>query len=164
MGSARLAGRDDALRLLGGLTAALKAGTGGAVLVSGEHGIGKTELLRAALADIAAYELVWTESPVSFRMAADEILSGDSLPRLAAGPRVAGPLVVVAEDLHRADEATVLAWYRLSRAAAQLPLLVAGSVRPGNGRADLAQLRRGLASRGGTVIELAPLGPAEVAA
>lgn len=156
MGSPRLAGRDDALRILGGLTEALEAGTGGAVLVSGEHGIGKTELLRAALVDRASYEVVWAESPDALRTAADAILTGTG--------EVAQPRAVVAEDLHRADEVTVLTWYRLSRAARQLPLLVVGTLRPGNSRADLAQLRRGLAGRGGIVLDLAPLTPAEVTA
>jgi DNA-binding CsgD family transcriptional regulator len=41
----------------------------------------------------------------------------------------ASPVVLVAEDLQWADEASVLVWHRLSRAAAQLPLLLAGSWR-----------------------------------
>ena len=74
----------------------------------------------------------------------------------------AGPLVVVAEDLQWADEASVLVWHRLSRAARQVPLLVIGSVRPAPGRDDLAQLRRGLAARGGHLITLGPLAPPEI--
>jgi DNA-binding NarL/FixJ family response regulator len=153
VGSADLVGRDDALRILSSMTTALEAGTGGAVLVSGEHGIGKTELLRAAFTDGASYDLTWAQSPGAFRAVADEILAGGAVP---------APLAVVAEDLHRADEATVLVWYRLSRAASQLPLLLAGSLRPGNGRPDLARLRRGLVTRRGTVIELGPLTRAEI--
>ncbi|HVT66521.1 MAG TPA: hypothetical protein VHF26_02145, partial [Trebonia sp.] len=159
MGSAELAGRDDALQILGGMTAALEAGTGGAVLVSGEHGIGKTELLRAALtgpaAYDAAYDVFWAESPQAFGTMADEILAGTEL---------SAPLAVVAEDLHRADESAVLAWYQLSRAASRLPLLLAGSLRPGSGRPDLARLRRGLMTRRGTIVELGPLDRARIEA
>ena len=54
-----LVGRDDALELLDGMKAALAAGIGGAVLVEGEQGVGKTELLRTSLADESAYRLLW---------------------------------------------------------------------------------------------------------
>jgi len=46
-------------------------------------------------------------------------------------------------------------------AVGQLPLLGAGSCRPGAGREDLARLRRGLA-RGASVVDLGPLPDAEV--
>jgi len=72
------------------------------------------------------------------------------------------PLVLVTEDLHWADEASVLAWYRLSRAVVQMPLLLAGSMRPVPSREDLARLRRGLRARGGDVLVLGPLGAAAV--
>ncbi len=75
----------------------------------------------------------------------------------------ASPVVLVAEDLQWADEASVLVWYRLCRAAGQMPLLLAGSWRPGTGRQDLDRLRRAVTSRGGTVIELGPLPDGEVA-
>src|SRR5229473_151589 len=67
------------------------------------------------------------------------------------------PVVLVAEDLQWADEASLLVWYRLSRSVGQLPLLLAGSSRPGAGQQDLARLQRGVAERGGTVVELGPL-------
>ena len=163
------------------------------MLVEGEQGIGKTELLRAGLADTSGYRLLWgvadelgqsvplalmrqclavvdagppAGSPDVARTAG--IFAGDpvlaavegilaSVDRLCA----AGPVVLVAEDLQWADEASVLAWHRLSRAVGQLPLLVVGSVRPGSGRSDLAGLRRSLADRG-TVIELSALAEPEM--
>ncbi len=71
-------------------------------------------------------------------------------------------MVLVAEDLQWADEASLLVWYRLSRSVGQLPLLLAGSSRPGAGQQDLARLQRGVAERGGTVVELGPLADGEV--
>jgi DNA-binding CsgD family transcriptional regulator len=72
------------------------------------------------------------------------------------------PVVLVTEDLHWADEASVLVWSRLARAVGQVPLLLVGSYRPGTGR-DLERLRRGIAARGGDVVELGPLPGAHVA-
>jgi DNA-binding CsgD family transcriptional regulator len=73
------------------------------------------------------------------------------------------PVVLVAEDLQWADEASVLVWSRLCRAAGQMPLLLAGSWRPGAAREDLGRLRRGVTARGGTVVNLGPLPDAELA-
>ena len=65
-------------------------------------------------------------------------------------------MVLVAEDLQWADEASLLVWHRLVRAVAQMPLVMAGSCRPGPG-ADLARLRRGVAERAGMILDLGPL-------
>ena len=50
-----LAGRDDELALLSGLLRDLAQGSGSAVLIEGEPGIGKTALIRAAVS-ASAYE------------------------------------------------------------------------------------------------------------
>ncbi len=97
-------------------------------------------------------------------MSGDPVLAGIErllvvVDRLCA----ASPVVLVAEDLQWADEASVLVWSRLCQAVGQLPLLLAGSWRPGTGRQDLDRLRRGVTSRGGTVIELGPLPDADIA-
>jgi DNA-binding CsgD family transcriptional regulator len=73
------------------------------------------------------------------------------------------PVVLVADDLQWADEASVLMWYRLSRAAGQMPLLLAGSWRTGVAEDDLGRLRRAVTSRDGSVVELGPLPDGEVA-
>jgi DNA-binding CsgD family transcriptional regulator len=184
-----LVGRKNALEILEGMRAALIAGVGGAVLVEGEQGIGKTDLLRASLAGGSAYRLLWGSAdelgqsvPLTLMRqclagvdvgtpgqvldpgwtvgvfggdpvlaAVEEILA--AVDRLCAS----SPVVLVAEDLQWADEASVLAWYRLSRAVSQLPLLVVGSFRSGSDRNDMAQLRRSLTAHRGTVIELGPL-------
>jgi DNA-binding CsgD family transcriptional regulator len=101
--------------------------------------------------------------------AAGSALAGD--PVLAGAERILAlvdrlcadrPLIFVAEDLQWADEMSVLVWQRLSRAALQVPLLVVGSLRPAPIRDDLAQLRGGVAARGGQVVTLEPLASAEV--
>jgi hypothetical protein len=54
----------------------------------------------------------------------------------------ARPTVLVIDDLQWADEASVALWGRLSRAARQMPLLLAGILRPVPQRDDLLALRR----------------------
>lgn len=203
-------GRRDELAYLRRLLAGVAAGVGGAVLVEGEQGIGKTSLLKRALggAEGAGCALAWG--------AADEMAQrfplwlmteclqerggrrgGDkddgangARPPLSAGwlavgtglvppgdPVAAGiervlgqvdrwcaisPVVLVAEDLQWADAASLLVWQRLARDIRQLPLLLAGSVRPGPGIDELGRLRRGLLARGGTALHLGPLGQLDV--
>jgi tetratricopeptide (TPR) repeat protein len=98
------------------------------------------------------------------------VFAGD--PVLAAAERMlaavdrlcaVSPVVLVAEDLQWADDASLLVWSRLCQAVGQMPLLLVGSWRSGTGREELGRLRRGAAARGGTVIELGPLPDAEVA-
>ncbi len=96
-------------------------------------------------------------------LSGDPVLAGvERMLALADRLCAAGPLVVVAEDLQWADEASVLVWHRLSRAAQQASILVVGSLRPTPARDDLAQLRRGVTSRGGHVLTLGPLATPEV--
>ncbi|WP_195911335.1 ATP-binding protein [Streptomyces kaniharaensis] len=73
-----------------------------------------------------------------------------------------GPVVLVLEDLQWADEATLLMWRRLCRAAVQLPLLAIGTCRPVPRRPDLVRLRRELQSQGGRVLPLDRLSEASV--
>jgi DNA-binding CsgD family transcriptional regulator len=110
-------------------------------------------------------EFAGTDDPGGpFALAGDPVVAGvERLLALADRLCAKAPVVLVAEDLQWADEASVLVWHRLSRAAKQMPLLVVGSLRPGPLREDLAGVRRGLAARGGTVISLGPLSAAEVA-
>ncbi|GAA1288876.1 BTAD domain-containing putative transcriptional regulator [Saccharothrix xinjiangensis] len=72
-----------------------------------------------------------------------------------------GPLLLVIDDLHWADEASVLMWHRLAAATRQLPLLLVAATRPDPGRRELAQLRRGVESRRGHVVLLEPLAERE---
>jgi DNA-binding CsgD family transcriptional regulator len=98
------------------------------------------------------------------------VLAGD--PVLAAVERLLAvvdrwcarsPVVVVAEDLQWADEASLLVWRRMARSVGQLPLGIVASVRPTPGQDQLAALTRGVVASGGVVAELEPLGQGEVA-
>jgi DNA-binding CsgD family transcriptional regulator/tetratricopeptide (TPR) repeat protein len=195
VGSESFVGRAGEVARLHGFLAAVLAGAGGAVLVEGEQGSGKSALLTAGLAGAATAgaRVCWAAADevgqlVPLRLIAASIGAPVPEAALAARPAPAaggmlagdrllaelerllalvtelcgqGPVVLVTEDLQWADEASVLAWHRLSRSAAALPLLLAGSVRPGSGRDDLARLRSGLAARG-SVVSLEPLRPPEV--
>lgn len=72
------------------------------------------------------------------------------------------PLVLVAEDLHWADEASLEIWERLIQAVDGLPLLLVGSFRPVPERPELERLRREVADGRGTVLDLGPLSVAGV--
>jgi DNA-binding CsgD family transcriptional regulator len=216
MGDELFVGRGDELACLARLLAGVAAGVGGAVLVEGEQGIGKTSLLRRALggAEAAGCALAWgaadelaQRSPLwlirQCLEAGGQVMAGgagrhsgdDGSGADGTGPSPAGrlavmaglippgdpvaaeierllarvdrwcavmPVVLVAEDLQWADEASLLVWQRLARVVRQMPLLLAGSVRPGPGTAEVDRLRRGLLSRGETVLPLGPLGAREV--
>ena len=69
-----------------------------------------------------------------------------------------GPVVLVVEDLHWADEASLVMWRRLCQASMQLPLLVAGTCRAvAKRRAELDQVRSEVRARDGVLMTLGPL-------
>ncbi|MEU6238951.1 AAA family ATPase, partial [Kitasatospora sp. NPDC047058] len=74
-----------------------------------------------------------------------------------------GPVVLALEDLHWADEATLLMWRRLCRTSVRLPLLAIGTCRPVPRRPALTRLRRELRPQGGRVLSLDRLSEADVA-
>ena len=78
-----LVGRDSEMALLTGLIKELARGRGGSVLIEGEPGIGKSALVRAAVAEApeAGCEVFWG--------AGDEL--GQALPLAAVPGRAAGP-------------------------------------------------------------------------
>jgi DNA-binding CsgD family transcriptional regulator/tetratricopeptide (TPR) repeat protein len=73
------------------------------------------------------------------------------------------PVVLAVEDLHWADDASLLLWRRLCRASVQLPLLLIGTCRPVPRREGLDRVRRELRDRDGVRIALGPLDGAGVA-
>jgi DNA-binding CsgD family transcriptional regulator len=189
-----LAGRVDELALLDGLLRELAQGSGNAVLIEGEPGIGKTALVRAALSAAAlgfhappgarlgspgGRQVFWgagdelgQELPLlpfldalqvraasvnARRTTIAGLLRGEvatdrgaDVPALLAEQLIAltidetatRPVVLVIDDLHWADPATVKLWGRLARTAHQVPLLLIGLTRPVPQRDDLTALRR----------------------
>ncbi|WP_329138355.1 AAA family ATPase [Streptomyces sp. NBC_01476] len=75
-----------------------------------------------------------------------------------------GPLVLVVEDLHWADDATLLLWRRLCRTALQSPLLLVGSSRPVPRRTEVDAARRDVQAAHGILISLGGLSGAGVSA
>ena len=176
-----LIGRGSELAHLAGLIRAAAAGRGSAVLIEGEPGIGKSSLMRAALAEAADARCVvfWGSGdelgqalPLLPLLEALRVRESPDSPRrntivrllrgeLAAGPGAdvsaalaeqllaliteqcaAQPSVLVVDDLQWADPATVMLWARLARSVQQMPLLLAGMMRPVPQREDLVALRR----------------------
>ena len=176
-----LIGRGSELARLAELIRAAAAGRGSAVLVEGEPGIGKSSLVRAALAETADARctVFWGSGdelgqalPLLPLLEALRVRELPDSPRrstivgllrgeLAAGPGAdvsaalgeqllaliaeqcaAQPTVLVIDDLQWADEASVTLWARLARSVHQMPLLLAGMMRPVPRREDLLALRR----------------------
>ncbi|MGW7103609.1 AAA family ATPase [Streptomyces sp. NPDC054838] len=73
----------------------------------------------------------------------------------------AGPVLLVLDDLHWADPASLLVWQRLGRAAERLPLLLAVTRRAVPRRPEVERL---CAEPGGRVLRLGPLSAEEAAA
>ena len=76
----------------------------------------------------------------------------------------AAPTVLVIDDLHWADNASLLVWHQLAVAIDQLRLLLIATCRPDPRRPELWQLRTAAARHGGAVITLGPLPETDVAA
>jgi len=90
--------------------------------------------------------------------AADPVLAaGERLVELVDRVCAAGPVLLVTEDLHWADDASLHAWYQLARSVDQIPLLLVGTCRPVPLRTDVLRLRDAIADDPGAV--LVTLGP-----
>jgi DNA-binding CsgD family transcriptional regulator/tetratricopeptide (TPR) repeat protein len=75
-----------------------------------------------------------------------------------------GPLLLAVDDLHEADEASLLVWQRLCAATTRTPLLLVGTLRPVPRRGEVDRLRRILKANAGVSLPLAPLTADEVTA
>jgi len=73
------------------------------------------------------------------------------------------PAVLVLDDLHWADDASVVVWQELSRAVRQSPLLLVAACRLTPPRAGVAALRRHAVAQGAVMVGLEPLPPQPVA-
>jgi DNA-binding CsgD family transcriptional regulator len=140
-----LVGRDDEVALLRGLVTAARSGRGGIALIEGEPGIGKTALLAevASLASAAGVSTLW--------------ISGVPGTEPALQDR-SHPALVIFDDLHAADDATLDLWRRLAAATADSPTLVVGARRLVPRRPSVDRLREGA-----VVIPLPGLDPEHVA-
>jgi DNA-binding CsgD family transcriptional regulator/tetratricopeptide (TPR) repeat protein len=176
-----LVGRDSEMALLTGLMKEAARGRGGSVLIEGEPGIGKSALVRAAVAQApeigcqvfwgAGDELSQALPLLPFldglrvrepsanprRETIVRLLRGEmTADRGTDGPAVLAeqllalvteqcavqPAILVVDDLQWADQASIALWGRLARSARQVPLLLAGTMRPVPQREDLLALRR----------------------
>ncbi|GAA0794256.1 SARP family transcriptional regulator [Spirilliplanes yamanashiensis] len=166
-------GRAREAGLLRGLVGDLHDGRGRSVWIEGEPGIGKSELLTVAFADAGARgcRIAWGAADrlgrrIPLRAIAEALGAEPEGPEQLIGlvrdACAQQPLVLIADDLQWADEASVLLWGRLAAATRQLPLLLVAAARPEPGRRELAQLRRGVQARGGLVLMLEPLSEPDV--
>jgi DNA-binding CsgD family transcriptional regulator/tetratricopeptide (TPR) repeat protein len=156
--AAAVPGRSDELLERAGQLAVLKealayvvrGGRGAVVVICGEAGVGKTALLRSFCDEIARPQAVlwgtcdplFTPRPFGPLFAIAESTGGELGPSLAQGanpPQMAlalarelrspAPTVLVLEDLHWADEATLDVFTLLVRRAETVPALVVGTYR-----------------------------------
>ncbi|MFI6095767.1 AAA family ATPase [Lentzea sp. NPDC051213] len=97
-------------------------------------------------------------------LAGDEIVyaAAEMLVSLVDELCTASPTVIVLDDLHWTDEASLMVWHRLTLAAEQLPLLLIGASRPGPRQQELQKIRASVRRRGGTVLTLGALDDTEV--
>ncbi|MEU1755734.1 AAA family ATPase [Micromonospora matsumotoense] len=164
-GAALLLGRDQELLRLRRAVTEVAAGKGSSILLEGPAGIGKTALLRAVrshapggcrLGWAVGYEVTQDAPLGTLRDCVEVALAtgpdrpegidavdplrtdADAATRAVQWVRRAtaeAPLILVIDDLHWADPATLKAWEALGAQAGELPLLLVAAARCGAGRA-----------------------------
>ncbi|MGW1345889.1 ATP-binding protein [Kribbella sp. NPDC002412] len=161
-----MVGRRGELQALRGWVDEARAGRGRLVLCTGEAGIGKTRLAQevagVALAQGAAVAWgrcaetegapaywPWRQVLRSLEVDADEVLTGDDRFRLFEQVtdevrRAAGDhgLVVILDDVHRADEPSLLVLRQLAGHLANLHVLILATARETTGLGDLSAAER----------------------
>src|ERR1017187_4224064 len=180
-------GRANERALVGRLVSGVAYGVGGVLLVVGEQGIGKSALLREALAGAGRLgcgvgwgvadelqqgfplgvmvECLGAEGRRAVACGGEDGVGvtgggwGFTGPVLAGDPVLAGAGRLLAVG-GRVCAGSPMVGRRLGLAVGELPLLVVGSLRQMPAReevARLARLARGVAAAGGVVVELGPL-------
>ncbi|GAB3893891.1 hypothetical protein GCM10029964_071390 [Kibdelosporangium lantanae] len=150
-------GRAGELAEIHQLVTAARAGRGGALVIRGEVGIGKTALLRAVdPGDMLVLRCTGVESEVELGFAAlqtllaplpdlpDALTNGTAdLPVFTTLLRVLGrqPVVVVVDDAHFVDRASLAALLFAARRLRDLPVAMLFSARDDLDTADLPELR-----------------------
>lgn len=175
-------GRDDELAAISSvLDRAAQSGQAAAIVVIGEAGIGKSCVATAAT-EIAgphgmtvicgeASDLSHAGSIEALLEAADgdppghpstdrRTLASQSLVARIEATAVKGPVLLVVEDLHWADDATVAALHALMRRLADLPFVLLATTRPAPAAPRVDALVDDLRRSGATMIELTGLDPA----
>ncbi|GAA0473186.1 SARP family transcriptional regulator [Paractinoplanes deccanensis] len=169
-------GRVAEIDHLRSLVRALAAGVGNAVWISGEPGIGKTELLTHAFADAAraGCRVAWgAADQLGSRVPLQVLFRALGQPRDEDGPEPAddqivaavrsacgtAPLILVVDDMQWADSATVRVWERLLALVPRMPLLLVAAARPD---AHQAALRNRVRARQRMPLDLGPLAPPEL--
>ncbi|WP_290058341.1 BTAD domain-containing putative transcriptional regulator [Amycolatopsis solani] len=178
-------GREAELARLREAVDGLGAGIGRSVWIEGEPGSGRTALLAELLAMAADLQPAFAAADsLDQRFALRPLLDALGVHHGAAGHRAAlaarlsaqpaedavdgllalvrelcaeAPLVLVVDDLHWADDATLGIWRYLSRETRQLPLLLVGACRPVPRPAALDDLRAELDNDDTTILALPPL-------
>lgn len=179
-----LAGRETEVDVMTGSARLAAAGSGQAVVVEGEPGIGKTALL-AEVANLAAasgfqvrrgraeeidqripfamarscFGLAGprTDGTGSLTPARPEVVLAEALISRVEDWCAAGPVAIVLDDLHWADTASVRALSQLNHWIGQLPLLVVLALRPVPREEDVERLLRDHDGRGWARLRLGPL-------
>ncbi len=103
-------------------------------------------------------------APESIPSADPVVVAVERLLALVDGKTAQHPVDLVVEDLHWADEPSLLLWRRLNRAARQSPLLLIGTCRPIPRGEGLQLLRREVRGGGGLLLALESLPDTGVAA
>lgn len=166
----QLVGRDPLIAMLRSYISEAELRRGRVVLVEGETGIGKSALLSAALASVdpLRYHLAWAQAdgrqtvPLGVLRWALGLGRYGSVSTNEVLKRVEqlctnAPLVLVVDDLHEADEASLLVWDQLSLATRSLPLLMIATSRNDVAAEAFAPLRRGMVARDDVIVRLGPL-------
>jgi DNA-binding CsgD family transcriptional regulator len=173
-----LVGRDVEIAALRGVLEELAHGRGRGVLIEGEPGSGKSALLdtllRGAECTVRSASCVEADgqAPLAALLSALRSRPPDAATEAVAVGHVLtlvdelcarGPLLLAVDDLHSADEASLLVWQRLCAVAARSPLLLVGTLRPLPRRAEIDRIRLILKDNDGLILALDRLPPDAVA-
>ena len=174
-----LVGRSEELAVIAAASQAVVSGAGTFLHVVGEAGIGKTSLLAMAAQQLEqrGVELRTGAADETDRRRPLALVRGlfSELPRhrdadpagraIAVLERLvaAGPVAVLADDVHWADDESLDALYAIARRVATLGVLLVTSARPHPSSEVLRRLEEATAGGGGR-LALRPLGPTDLAA
>ncbi|WP_214319730.1 BTAD domain-containing putative transcriptional regulator [Nonomuraea sediminis] len=166
--SRALVAREEQVRLVEERLAAARAGRGGLLLVTGEAGIGKTSLARAAADEASArgFRVAWGRcledgtAPAFWPWIKAGLIPAevpgelfDLYDQVVAELR-RGPLLLVLDDLHWADASSLKLLEYVAGELARTPALVVATLRP--------ETPPGALSREAVRLPLPPFGQAEI--